>query len=75
MKTKSNGLSAAQFFREYFGESAMYDSIEIVHAAELTCARCGTFNGHLDDCAEPFLQDAMRLLNTSAERIRRERGK
>jgi hypothetical protein len=75
MKTKSNGMTAAQFFREYFGESAMYDEIEVVRTVELTCARCGTFNGHLDGCAEPFLQDAMRILNTSAERILRERGK
>jgi hypothetical protein len=53
MKSKSNGLSAAQFFREYFGESAMYDSIEVVRAVERQCARCEGQDGqHHEDCVE-----------------------
>jgi hypothetical protein len=53
MKSKSNGLSAAQFFREYFGESPLYDSVEVVRAVEKQCARCGQQDGqHEDGCVE-----------------------
>lgn len=58
--------------------SPMYDTVVIHRAVESTCARCGEYARHLDDCQELELEAQARLesaLQASVELMSRSGGK